>query len=101
SLALPFFSSVIAERVNKLADDSYAPKFKLWGKGLAFGLMASVLTVLMMLVFLSDTSQALAMHREGNCALDYFQSRFSACAGDMAAAAPAHSPIDRPICQRP
>lgn len=66
-LALSFFSSVIAERVNKLSDDAYAPRFKLWGKGFLFGLGSVILGLLTMFIFLSDSSKALAMHNNASC----------------------------------
>lgn len=67
SLSLSFFSSVISERVNRLSDDSYMPKFKLWGKRFIFGLCSSALALLTMFVFLSDSSRAFAMHNNGSC----------------------------------
>ncbi len=67
SLALSFFSSVIAARVNKLSDDGYAPRFKLWGQGFFFGLGSVILGFLSVFVFLSDSSKALAMHNNGSC----------------------------------
>lgn len=67
SLTLPFFSSVITERVARLADDNYSPKFKLWGRGLAFGLILIAIGSLTSFVFLSDSAKALEMHSNGSC----------------------------------
>lgn len=66
-LALSFFSSVITERVNRLSDDGYAPRFKLWGKGFLLGLGSVTLGLLAMFIFLSDSASALAMHDIGSC----------------------------------
>jgi len=67
SLSLSFFSSVISERVNRLSDDSYVPKFKLWGKRFVLGLCSVTLALLTIFVFLSDSSRAFAMHNNGSC----------------------------------
>ncbi|MBI5071454.1 M56 family metallopeptidase [Candidatus Falkowbacteria bacterium] len=67
SLSLSFFSSVISERVNRLSDDSYMPKFKLWRKRFILGLCSVTLALLTMFVFLSDSSKAFAMHNNGSC----------------------------------
>ena len=69
-LALSFFSSVIAERVNKLSDDAYAPRFKLWGQGFLISLGSVIFGLLAVFIFLSDSSQALAMHNNASCILD-------------------------------
>lgn len=74
-LSLSFFSSVISERVNRLSDDSYIPKFKLWGKKFVFGLCSVALALLTMFVFLSDSSKAFAMHNNGSCVLGAEQNQ--------------------------
>ena len=66
-LAASFFTSVIEERVSKLADNDYLPQFKIWGKGLAFGFFAVILTVSAAFVFLSDSTKAFEMHNTGRC----------------------------------
>jgi len=67
-LATSFFTSTIEERVNKLADDSYLPQFKVWGRGFVFGISAVMLTVLATFIFLADSTKAFDMHNNGNCA---------------------------------
>lgn len=66
-LAMSFFTSVIEERINKLSDKSYFPQFKIWGKGLALGFFAVILTASATFVFLSDSTKAFTMHSAGNC----------------------------------
>ncbi|MEK7168007.1 MAG: M56 family metallopeptidase, partial [Patescibacteria group bacterium] len=68
-LSLSFFSSVMAERVNKLSDSSYTPKFRLWKTSFLFGLCSVVLVVLTAFVFLSDSTKAFEMHSNGDCGL--------------------------------
>lgn len=69
-LALSFFSSVIAERVNKLSDDGYAPRFNFWGKKFVLGLGLVVSGLLSMFILLSDSASALAMHDYGGCSMN-------------------------------
>ncbi|MDP1709591.1 MAG: M56 family metallopeptidase, partial [Candidatus Komeilibacteria bacterium] len=66
-LALSFFSSIIIERVNKLSDNAYAPRFRLWGREFLFGLGSVLVGLLAIFIFLSDSSKALAMHNNGSC----------------------------------
>lgn len=69
-LALSFFSSVITERVNKLSDGGYAPRFNFWGKKFVLGLGLVVSGLLSMFIFLSDSASALAMHDYGGCSMN-------------------------------
>lgn len=70
NLALSFFSSVIAQRVNRLSDDAYKPEFKLWGKGFVFGLCSVAMVILTAFIFLMDSNKAFAMHSNGSCLAD-------------------------------
>ena len=66
-LALSFFTSTIDERVNKLTDNAYIPKFSFFGKGFLFSLGAVIMATLLMIVLLSDSTQAFNMHDNGSC----------------------------------
>lgn len=74
-LALSFFTSTIAERVNKLSDSNYVPKFRMLGKEFLLRLCSVVFMVLFTFIFLSDSTKALAMHNNGGCDLSSKQSQ--------------------------
>ncbi len=80
-LALSFFTSTIAERVNKLSDNDYMPKFRVWGRGFLFGLCSVVFTISLIIVLLADSTKAFAMHDYGGCSAASTQDRaiVSAC----------------------
>ncbi|OGH71352.1 MAG: hypothetical protein A2921_00465 [Candidatus Magasanikbacteria bacterium RIFCSPLOWO2_01_FULL_43_20b] len=63
-LALSFFSSVIEERVNRLADADYAPVFKIFNRQFFAGVVALFVVLLSVLVLFKDSSTALATHQE-------------------------------------
>ena len=69
-LALSFFTSTIAERVNKLFDSNYAPKFRMLGKEFFLRLFFAVFVVLFTVIFLSGSTKALTMHNNGGCDLN-------------------------------
>ena len=74
-LALSFFTSTIAERVNKLSDNNYVPKFRIWGKEFLLRLCSAVFIVLFAFIFLSNSTKALVMHNNGGCNLGSEQSQ--------------------------
>ncbi|MBI5135161.1 M56 family metallopeptidase [Candidatus Uhrbacteria bacterium] len=59
-LALSFFGSVITERVNRLSDDAYVPRFVLFGRGLLLGVSSMIVALLFLFVVLADPSNALS-----------------------------------------
>ncbi|MBI5230516.1 MAG: M56 family metallopeptidase [Candidatus Magasanikbacteria bacterium] len=65
-LALSFFSSVIDERVNRLSDDNYIPRFGLFGRGFLLGMSSIIIASLLLFVFLTDTSKAFGSY-ENSC----------------------------------
>lgn len=69
-LALSFFTSTINERVNKLSDNSYIPKFKMWGKGFLLSLFSVGLASMLLIVLLSDSAEAFNMHNASQCELN-------------------------------
>ena len=56
-----------AERVNKLTDVNYEPKFIFLNKKLFFGLGSIIFIILLGIVLLTDTSEAFEMHNSGSC----------------------------------
>ncbi len=87
-LALSFFSSTITERINRLADNTYEPRFKLWGRRFFLGAGLVIFSVLTAFIFLDDSAKALAMHNAADglngkpnpganpvCNLNNYQSR--------------------------
>lgn len=77
-LALSFFTSTIEERVNKLSDNSYTPKFKIWGRGFLFSLSSVAIITLLLIALLSDSTKAFNMHSDGLCEADYSQNKNTA-----------------------
>ena len=74
-LALSFFTSTIAERVNKLSDNNYVPKFQVWGKEFLLRLCSVAFIILFTFVFLSDSTKALTMHNNGGCSIGAEQNQ--------------------------
>ncbi len=66
-LALSFFSSVIGVRVSKLSNNDYVPNFKLQVTRFYTGLGIAIVVLLGMMLFLTDSSKAFAMHDTGSC----------------------------------
>lgn len=77
-LALSFFTSTIAERVNKLSDDNYVPNFRILDKEFLFRLCSVIFIMLFVVMFLSDSAKALVMHNNGSCASNFDQSQVMA-----------------------
>lgn len=74
-LALSFFTSTIEERVNKLADNTYMPKFRLWGRGFLYSLGAVAITAMLLVVLITDSAKAFDMHSAGQCEMNSGQDQ--------------------------
>ena len=68
-LALSFFTSALVERVNKLSDNAYMPKFRVWSKGFLLGLCSVVFMMSLVILLLTNSAKAFAMHNNGECAI--------------------------------
>lgn len=68
NLALSFFSMITEERVNKLADDKYVPKFKFFTAKLSFGVLLILLSpVLFNMLFSAGFSSNNIGHNTTAC----------------------------------
>ncbi len=74
-LALSFFTSTIAERVNKLSDNNYMPKFQIWGGRFLLGLLSVIFIASSVVALLADSAKAFAMHNNGGRALNFVSSQ--------------------------
>ena len=85
NLSLSFFTSIVAERVNKFADNGYMPRFRIWGRGFALGAGSVVVIMLLVGAFIMDSDRALAMHNFGGCSIEAGPADGrTACASNMA-----------------
>lgn len=71
SLAISFFTSIIGERANKLADDTYAPRFKLFTKRFLFGGIIILAIVFFLGYFLFSSEEVFAIHEVNGCLLTH------------------------------
>lgn len=65
--SLSFFSPVIEDRVNRLSDESYAPKFKLLDRGLIAGSLGLAIASLLFIFVFSSSTKAFEMHNIAGC----------------------------------
>jgi Zn-dependent protease with chaperone function len=65
--SLSFFSSTIYERVNRLSDETYIPKFKFLDKSLIVGSLGLAVASFVFIFVFSTSTKALEMHNIANC----------------------------------
>jgi beta-lactamase regulating signal transducer with metallopeptidase domain len=65
--SLSFFSSTIYERVNRLSDETYVPKFKFLDRSLIIGSLGLAVASFVFTFVFSTSTKALEMHNIANC----------------------------------
>lgn len=67
NLALPFFGAVVEERVNKLADNNYTPKFKVLTAKLGIGIFVILLSVFFLNILFASSQSVMLDHDSAMC----------------------------------
>lgn len=71
NLAISFFTSIISERANKLADDAYMPKTKTFPKRYLIGVIIVLAVVLSLGYFLFSSEDVFAIYEDNGCLLTH------------------------------